>query len=214
MSYEPLQLLTAADLAWPLTYRYHISGPFGGSQFELSVNAPSLYENMDASKRLAPLLWVIGVAPATTTATQCDFVEMVAHRASIIPSVFAPQGLSGTRLSAGSGRAHAAVLGFHSGHHDGLALKRWYAAGMPTSWQSGGMLTREGAERMQELGRGWIAGCGVDAGATDPQLLIRAPRSIPGSLPGSFVDGFRFVRHVRVMQYTAPVPEPGNLAWP
>lgn len=211
---DALQLLELSDLIWPLSYRYHLAGPWGGSQVELHVDAPSLWDQAEASAKLGGLLWNNAIAHAISLNVDVVFIERVVWKSSPLPIIGAADGLQGMHPSRTSSNRRNPCMVLHSGHHDGYALHRFTMPGAPRDWHDGSFLTLEGAEQMQTLARGWLMGMGDPVGAYDPVLLICHGRALPGPLEGTYNPGWRKVQHIRVLQHAERLQSPGNLLWP
>lgn len=208
------KLLTIGDLTWPISYRYHISTPFGGTQLELDVDAPSLWEDQAASRRLGLIIWAAAIAPAISTQVVPTYLEVVCWKVSTLPTLAATPTLIGLALGRATDRQDAGMLVLNSGHGDAYSLRRLSLPGIPRRWVEDHVLNEDGAAALQERGRVLMLGMGEPAGASDPQLLLRHSNAIPAGDIGFPTPGFRRIEHVRVLYHTEPAPTPGPDLWP
>jgi hypothetical protein len=203
-----------SDFAWPISWRWHIQAPWGVYVHSLTVNAPELVDNLDASRKLGGLLYGGTVATATVGSTVPFLQEMVCWRASELPTVSYLNVQRGYLYGPAAARDQTGVIVMHTGHGDGRARRRWYLGGMPKDWSAGGLLTLEGAENLQTLGRQMINGLVAGSGQLPAEMLIAYPYSVPVSgLIGRMVS-FRRISHFRVCQYTGKVPALSGNLWP
>jgi len=207
-------LVRLDQLTWPISWRFTISAPWGQYAQVITVEAPELFGEREKSQKLGELVYQSLVASATTFQTRCIYIETVVWRGGSFPWPSSPDQLRGDHFAASTARHDTGVLVLHTGHADGLARRRFYLGGMPSTWTSGRLLNVEGAERLQELARGMIVGLVTGSGHLPMRLLLAYPRKL--DLGGVFgpVVGFRFVEHIRVCQYTERAPDLSEELWP
>jgi hypothetical protein len=209
-----MTLMTTADLLWPVSYRWHIQTAWGAYTTVLSVDVPELHGQLEKSRQLGSLLYMSAVADATVQSVRPFIQETVCWQVGEFPAVTIPQIPQGQRFGAAAPRDNTACLVMHTGHSDGRARRRWFLGGMPADWAENGLLTLEGAENLQELGRGMVAGLVAGSGALPMRWIIAYPQAVPVAGPIGTTVGFRYVQSLRVCQYTERVPELSQELWP
>jgi hypothetical protein len=203
-----------SDTIFPVSYRYWLDTPYGLTMQELTVDLPDYGATPEVASELGPLLWQQTVAHATTSSVSLFLVEIMLWKGGLFPTVLPVSGVQGYRIGLSSPVEDCGALVFMSGHMDRQARKRFCVPGIPAGWASHGMLTTPGAEGLQELARGMFVGIAEEAAGSQFTWL--------NAWPGYFEDGmtpgqrvmFRHVRHVRVCQYTDPMPSQGSPVWP
>jgi hypothetical protein len=207
-------LIPLSALAWPISYRWHIQTPFGAYNTELCVDAGELVDDVEASAMLGRLLFSSAIAVAITRHCRPTIQEMICWKVGDAPSAIPLTLEQGFHFATAAARNETGVMVLHTGHADGRARRRIFFGGMPASWADDGLLSRPGAERLQEVGRGWICGLVAGSGSLPARLLIAYPRSVP--LSGGIGEevGFRTVETVRVCQFTERCPDLGGMIWP
>lgn len=208
------ELLTAANFAWPVSWRWHIQAPWGVYTQVLTVDAPELQDNPTKSRALGKVLYMGSVAQATTRATAPFFQETVCWKMSDLPFADFLNTQQGWRWGSAAPRERSAVIVMHTGHDDGRARRRWFLGGMPADWQADGLLTLEGAEELQTVARSMVMGMIAGGGGRPLQWLLAYPEAIPGDGLVPPQVGFRMVSHLRVCQYTERVPSLSSELWP
>lgn len=207
-------VIRLSELAWPISWRWHINAPWGAYNLVLSADAPSLVDNVPASQRLGKLLYALSVAPATTTSTRPVYQETVCWRQSDVPTAEGVSNLQGARFGGAAARSSSACLVMLTGHEDRRGKRRLYLGGIPSGWAQDGLLTAPGAERLQEIARSLIAGLVAGTGDLLMRWVIAYPRSVPIAGPIGQEVSFRLVQSLRVCQYLERTPDLSGLIWP
>lgn len=202
------------ELVWPISWRWHIQAPWGTYNTVLSVEAPSLVDNVPASQRLGKLLYALSVAPATTISTRPTFQETVCWKNGDVPTAEGVSQLQGARFGATSARSSSPVMVMLTGHEDGRGKRRLYFGGAPAAWSDGEQLRVGGAERLQEIGRSLIAGMVAGTGDLLMRWMLAYPRSVPISGPIGQEVSFRPVTSLRICSHVERTPELSQLIWP
>lgn len=202
------------DYAWPVSYRFHIDGPWGRSQYDLTVDVPALAGLPVETGKFGRLLWLSTVAHATSILVNCWKYEAWAWKsaAGFCPPD-SPPGV-GFRLGAAAGRLDAGCVMMHTGHLDHYALRRLAIGGIPAAWVNEGLLTRAGMGALESLAQTWLIGLrGVDTGGP-AQWLLAYPHVVQPGLGNFFGVGLRRVDFLRVTHHTTRAPEPAGSPWP
>lgn len=217
MSVTPAELFQVSEPAahsWPITYRWHVSAPWGLTQQELSIDVPALEGDEGKSRTFGPMLWRTVVAPATTFQTYLVGTDVVCWKglAAPLPHVHVPVG--GVRGGDPCSRENTPQVVLHTGHTDDMARRRFFLAGAPESWVGGRMVTLEGWDELES----WWNALGVFARELVPgapaQLLIAYPNLLPTSVENPTGVGFRKVVTGRGTLHAARAPDPSGASWP
>src|SRR5215207_9748432 len=104
--------------AWPITYRYWHSLPWGETRQTLTVDAPDIADNDAASRALGLELWKLCVAPATTQHLHLVAWETMQWKQSVLPAIDVPPFTSGSLTGAPAPREQTPVGILSSGGTD------------------------------------------------------------------------------------------------
>lgn len=211
---EQQQLLTLDQLVWPISFQYVLTSEQGLTQQNITVEAPGLWGQHEASSTLGKLLWRFGLAPASTSSTVLSALQMMCWKDMMVPSFLPGGGAQGTQWGTTAPRSECAVLVSHTGHEDAKGRRRLFLPGTPSRWVKDGMLNRAGCEELQTLARGLILGIGHATGAAAAQWMHYYPAAIDPPGGGPKQVGFRRVNHVRVCLFTERTPDPSVAAFP
>lgn len=208
------QLLDLEAVAWPITIRWEVQAPFGRTRQEVTIDAPALEGQLEASWKLGEELWKRAVAPATSSHAELIGYDSVVWRLApaAIPTqvMFAPGLLSG----APAGRRDQGCLVMHTGHTDRLARRRFHLPAIPSSWHSDGLLDASGLRALDGAAKLlWMGFNGALHGGPF-RWLIAYPELLPATATNVNGVGFRQVQYVRSCWFTAAAPEPSPAPWP
>lgn len=197
-----------SELVWPITVTYFVRGPWGDTAQELTFEAPELYNDVAASRRLCWVVWAASLASASTASMIMDvmFVRCWKVEDTPFPAVLPP--ITGARGGSTAPRSRSGCIVMLPAGRTGHGSRRLYLPGIPLSWTTPDLLTKTGAEEMQTLARGLFLGMADGLSAPPLRWLLAYPRMFEGTLPGTYAPGFRLVDHLRVCQYVERAPEP------
>lgn len=213
-SLTSLEMLGTADLTWPISFRYVMLGSHGWTQTDLSVDAPDLNGNHDASIAVGARLWRAAVATATTTSTQLAYFLCVIWKLSPFAELGSSLFTSGVHFGSSAPRARSGVLITHTGHADDYAARRTFAFGMPSAWQNGDTLTSAGWDNLLMLAHAQAMGLSAAYLGGGLQLLHMYPNVVPSSVENLTGVGFRRVTAWRVCEYVDKAPDFSDALWP
>lgn len=198
---------TLAEVAWPCTYIYRLSVPWGYARMELTVNIPGLEGEVDWTRLMALDIWMHAIAPAmsfqvVTLQSSCFLWKLGIAAAG--PSLM----YSGQNGIFPASRDHSPVAILLPQRTDYRGRTRLYFPAVPRGWiDELGQLNHDGAGAMRTHLHGMLGGllgtvenapCQwwnyVVDGDTDP--LTGLPRV-----------GFTPVEYVRLCSYTARYPD-------
>lgn len=202
------------DYVWPITYRYHLSLPWGATTQQWTVDAPELQGDIESSMELGRVLWERGMATAMTTAVDMHTHDTVCWR-------FAPGGLPTANLAtrgrlAGTPtpRELSAVVCFRTDHTDDLGHRQLYLPGIPSAWVSGKMLTLGARDAIECWSAVIIMGMLRHLVGSPLQLLLHYPQLLVPTAENPSGVAFRKVERIRGCVYTGRAPLPSALPWP
>lgn len=211
---EFFQVEPLAAYQWPVTWRFTITGPWGETRQELTVDVPSLTDNIEASQKLGEELWRRSIATAMCRQMALSIVETMCWRGSLAPlpapAILATGLLDGTP----TGRSDAAVVVQHSGHMDDLARRRFFLPGIPETWVHGRKLILGARDALQWWGEALGIGIARHRFGGDMQWLLAYPELLPPTIDNVRGVAFRKVVRLRGMEYTERAPELSSVPWP
>lgn len=197
-----------ADLQWPITYTWHLHGLYGPAALQMTFDVPFMDGNHGASSALGLMLFERAIAPAISFLAGLTTYDTYCWRTgqSVIPVSRFPIGL---RPALPLRPKDGIVVVMHTDHEDRRARRRLIFPSCPRGWvDDNGRMTPEGAGTMMSFLRGLVAGTNrLDLGS-EIDWLLWYPEVIPNPLGGLAAPGFRRVHHVRLCEYTVPVPTP------
>lgn len=203
----PDGFLRLDEVVWPLTYVYTIAVPWGYAKMEITVDAPALVDNLESTAATGLPIFNRAIAPAISflcTHLTCD-IWVWKRGFAVDGGSLHPPGQNGIFPL---GKSHGIVALMMSGHTDKRGKRRLYFPACPRSYiDSRGQLTDFGAGEMLTVLRGWYAGFSAGIENSSFRWLNVFPDAITEPLTGFKRPGFRDVTHVRLCQYTVPVPD-------
>ena len=206
-----LGMINLHELAWPVTFTYFIRAPWGETQQTLTVNAPQLEANTEATRRLGPLLWSVLTAPAVVGDVSMYLCWTTIWKAY---AVLPPAGgleLRGNLFGPASRRVDTPQIVMLTKHPDNAGRRRLFMPGAPRDWSSGGMLTTQGWEQLLAHAAGCMLGLAEPGLVSGLEWLIAYPNVLEASLANLPGVAFRRVTHLRVCQHTDKAPEPSGI---
>lgn len=206
-----LGMLGLDDFAWPVTYTFFMSTPFGETQQSITVNAPQLEGKTEATKRLGPLLWSVLTAPAVVGDVSMYLSFSTSWRAYGVPQPYAGIEGRGNLIGLSSSRERTPQIVMLTGHLDNAGRRRLFVPGAPRHWSSDGLLTTPGWEALLPHAAGCMLGLAEPGLASGLEWLIAYPNVLEASLANLPGVAFRRVTHLRVCSHTDKAPEPSGM---
>jgi hypothetical protein len=209
-----LSMLAAADITWPISYRFVAAGGTNFTSWEISVDAPGLNGMHDESVALGPEIFSNTIATAICSSIDLVYFDYVIHRLSPIPSIGSGGSKRGRIFGTPAPRIKSACIGFNTGHSDSFGRRQHYLYGMPFNWQDGAMLTERGWDGA--MGYAHLLAMGMQKHFIDGNLqhLIAYWGVIPAEVGNFWGVGFRRVTSYNVFQYVDKAPELSENLWP
>lgn len=202
-----LELIPIDMLAWPVTYRYYVSTPWGYSQHDITLNAPTLMADPLAADKHGRLLWEALVAPATSWQCALWGFDVVHWRGAGVPHLVPVTGVTGRHGGAPASRDDSLQLVLMPGNGVGRQRRRWFLPGTPASWVSGGLLTREGWEGGLTLARAMVMGLMMIYPDPTSQWLMYYEGVAPFDLGNPRGVAFQYAMGVRCCHHTDRAPD-------
>jgi hypothetical protein len=202
-----MQMLALEEIPYPVSWRYLLQTPHGFSQCSLSADVPYLSDKPEFAAAVGAKLWESSLATASTLSTALRVIQTVQWKLSPVAQVQAVTDAYGTRDEDTAPADSTAVLVALTGHLDSYGRRRVFLPGTPASWVEDRMLTKKGAEGLQELARGMILGLTPPHEDKDIRWLTYYPSALRYDVAPFQRVGFRRVTNVRVCHYAERMPD-------
>lgn len=195
------------ELEWPVSFGYIVQAPWGTTRQMLTVNVPTLTDNLAATRRLGWLLWGIITAPAVVGDVRLTHVSVTFWKSLGVAVPMPVTEIPGNRIGTAARRADTPQMVMLTGHGDDDGKRRWFLPGAPSHWTRGGLLTVDGYEALLPHATGCMLGLATPGLGSGIEWLIAYPgilQETPGNLTGT---AFRKVTHLRVVHHLDKAPE-------
>lgn len=196
-----------SDFAWPVTYIFHMSVPWGLASVSLTLDVPSLEMNFEATAASVRPVWQGAIAPAISFLTSYvmgdGYCWKVGH---YVDGDDHPVIGEAASLPLGKDRGVAVVM--QTGDADKAGRRRLILPTCPRSWaDSSGQLTETGADEGLTYARGIFGGLNGSIENAPMQWLLPYANAYRDPVTGLTGPGFRPVTSLRLCSYTVPVPD-------
>jgi hypothetical protein len=199
---------------WPVTWRYHVSAPFGRTQQLLTVDVPAFAGSIEHSQQLGLELWSRGLAGASTVGLELLEWDTVCWRLAPAALPLQAFGARGHNSGPSTGRDRAAFLTLETGLLDSFGFRRLCLPAIPESWALGNQLSFAGWDGLLTIAEGLNIGLQQPIAGGPYQWLIPYPELLPASPSNPSGVAFRKVTKVRVCSFLDRAPDPSALPFP
>lgn len=202
------------EFVWPITWRWHMRGPFGDTRQELTLDVPALYSSLEPSMKLGAGVWARAIAPAITHDVELIGWDTVMWRLAPAGLPMTTFGMYGGAPGPTAARDDSGCVILHTGHDDSLARRRMFYPGIPAGWVHDGLLTGSGMQNLQTVTRGAYIGMSGQWNGGPYRWLIAYPGLLTPTIDNGDGVAFRTVEYLRVCQHTEKAPLLSGEPWP
>lgn len=211
---DAVGMIPLEDLAYPITFRFHLSTAWGFTYQEMTLDIPELQDDLAAIDRFCHALWSVFIATAITASVELFLAEALQWKKGGLPLLMPTSFGNGKIHGTPADMKESGVIVLHTAGVDNNSRRRFYLPGMPKIWQDNRRLSQTGITQLYN----WTSVFTMAFLA--PELprpfdwLIAYPRVFDFKPSNVWGVGFRYVERCRVCWHTSKPPEGAGTNYP